>query len=515
MRFIRFITLGCLLGACGETHSPATDAGGGGIRFDAARNDSGFDAGFDAHIDRMGIGDPCTGMADCPGLCITELPGGYCTAACDSDEDCPETTTCVGLGGGFSGCLATCDPSATERQCRMGYGCGASMFLPAPICLPGCTDDTDCPMGLSCNPEGGFEGAGTCYDPTSMLGDPCTSATDCPLGGSCLSEEASGIPGGTCGVVGCDVEGNTGCDGDAQCLPLRRRGLCVDGCTTDEDCRDGLACVPDATFPDRRFCGPGCTSDADCSGGRVCNERTGECDVMFDPSELGTACSTVEGACAGGGCLREVDSGFPGSYCVFVGCDTAMPTMGGCPGDGVCVAGAGLCLDGCETDMDCTRPGYACRPSDLADPMSPTACRPACTDDAQCANPGFVCNDGTGLCLEAFDPAALGTECAGADGCPGGRCVTEAASGWPGGMCTFPGCRLSGTGPSEPCPAMSTCIDDGTGDPTLGVCVPSCPATMCRAGYACTTDACRADCTPASCTDGRTCDDTSGLCTAP
>jgi hypothetical protein len=192
-----------------------------------------------------------------------------------------------------------------------------------------------------------------------------------------------------------------------------------------------------------------------------------------------------------------------------------MPEMSGCPGDGVCVestTGEGLCLDGCESDAECTRAGYACRPSDLSDPESPTACRPACTADSQCVNDGFVCNDGTGLCLAPFVEAALGLDCTSNAECEGGRCVTEAASGWSAGMCTFPGCRLSGTGPSEPCPTDSTCVDDGGGDPELGVCVPSCPATSCRAGYACAAGACQPDCTAASCTDARTCNDASGLC---
>jgi hypothetical protein len=515
MRFIRFIALVSLVGACGETHSPSETDAGSGIRFDAARADAGFDAGFDAHIDRMGIGDECTGTTDCPGICITELPGGYCTATCETDEDCPESTACIGLGGGFSGCLVTCDPSATERECRMGYGCGASMFLPAPICLPGCTDDTDCPMGRSCDPTGGREGAGACIDPSAMIGDACVASSECPAGGSCFREETSGIPGGTCGGRGCDVETNTGCTGDAQCIPAGFRPLCLDGCTSDDDCtRAGLACVTSTTYPDRRYCGAGCTDDAQCSEGRTCHLGTGLCAPPFDPSELGLACSTAEGVCEGEACLREVDSGFPGSYCTSVGCDPAMPAMSGCPGDGVCVDGAsgrGLCLDGCETDMDCTRPGYACRPSDLSDPMSPTACRPACTDDMQCANDGYVCNDGTGLCLAPFT-GTIGAACASNAECPGGRCVTEATGGWSGGMCTFPGCRLVGTGPSETCPASSVCVDDGAGDPEIGVCAPSCTGMTCRDGYACTMGACRPDCTATSCTGGRTCDDASGLC---
>jgi hypothetical protein len=291
----------------------------------------------------------------------------------------------------------------------------------------------------------------------------------------------------------------------------------------DDDCRAGYRCTESAEG--RFFCGPGCATDMDCSGGRVCNPTLGTCDDAFDPSELGEACSGTMGACSGGTCAREFESGFPGSYCVYVGCDPeAAPDASGCPAGGVCVDGAdgaGVCLRACEDTPDCPRDGYDCLPSDRADATSPRACMPACTTDLSCANDGFECNEGTGLCRPPFSATNLGDACADASECEGGACLTEASAGWPGGTCTFPGCRLSGTGPAETCPMGGVCTDDGAGDPTLGVCVDACTvaATSCRAGYACvaimtggTDGACRPACTATDCTAGRTCNTMTGLC---
>jgi hypothetical protein len=517
-----------LFAGCGESHDATED--GGGITFDATPPPEGGypDTGFDSGIAMSDVGQPCTSPDDCDGgLCISEaegFPGGYCAVDCTADGMCPDGTVCTLVGSDFSLCLDQCDPAATERECRMGYGC-ASDFSAPNVCIPGCQDDTDCATGRVCDPDAGFSGEGLCYDPDAMIGDACTDSEECPPGMSCNSEGFFGWPGGACVERGCDIETNTGCDtAGAACIPGGRGNRCALGCTDDSDCRDGYACRDVPGYPGRLYCAPACAGDTDCTGGRVCNPALGLCDAAFTASELGTACSSTMGACAGGTCLTEFDSGFPGSYCVYVGCDPEAGT--GCPTGGVCVEGAGglgVCLEACEDTPDCPRDGYDCLRTDRADPTSPLACMPACTTDASCANMGFACNDGTGLCRPAFTSADLGDACVDEDSCEGGRCLSEAETGWPGGTCTLPGCRLpSSTGPGEPCPIGSACVDDGTGDPGLGVCALSCviASSTCRDGYTCapyggsTTDgtcapACDAD---ADCTDGGTCNTGTGLC---
>lgn len=512
------------LSACNNSHTADEDTS---IVFDL--DGAMFDSGVDAPIPETVIGDACTTDPECgeTGQCLSIpglVPGGYCSQACAADVPCPDGSSCLTIGMGQSFCFLDCDPEATTRSCtRAGYGCASNfMVFPSPVCVSGCSDDTDCDTGLSCEVGGGFYGSGTCFDPGSMVGDPCTSDTECPEGGACVTEGGSGWPSGTC-VTGCDFATNGGCEsGSCIASGFGGGGLCAPRCTTDGDCRDGYACEPVPGAPDRMYCAPACAGNSECTdAGNVCNVGLGTCDVPFVPSTLGATCNRRTGGCEGGTCLTEGTSGFPGAYCAYAGC-----TLGGtdCPGDGACVEGTttNLCLDGCATDGDC-RTGYACRPSDFTEPTSATVCVPACTATSQCANAarGLTCNVGTGRCTEPFEAARQGEPCASADECPGGRCHTEATDGWSAGTCAAIGCRLSGTGGGVDCGAGSTCVDDGTGDPEIGECLPTCTAGAagdCRPGYACavegtaTVGVCRPDCTDTSCDPSRTCEAVSGLC---
>lgn len=532
--FVSMLTLALVATfGCSESTTIEPD---GGISFDAAPPPDGstMDAApDDADVPPEGdIGQPCSSAADCEFECFPapDLPGGYCTNACGSDADCPGEASCIPVGRGQQFCFANCDPAATERECRAGYGCSESFMFPGNVCFPGCTDDTDCSGGAECDPGGG-SGAGACFDPGSSTGDACVEDDMCPADSFCLAEDFTGWPGGACIGFGCDASTNTGCEGDDVCIPTGMGGgACVAACTDDSGCRDAYRCEPHEDFADRLFCNPGCAADSDCASGNVCNPVLGTCDVPLDESELGTPCSTRRGACAGGSCFTEFETGFPGSYCAFLGCDaTADDADDGCPGDGVCLAGddSNVCLDGCTDDRDCRAPDYECRPVDAERPAAGNGCFPSCTNDDACANdgsdgaPDFSCNPGTGLCTDPFVAANLGEPCESGDDCPGGACVSEAAEGWPAGACLAVGCRLSGDGPEAPCPTGGVCVDDDTGDPTLGACVVACTTDTsgCRPGYACVALDAGTDgsCLPACADDGdcgasRTCNTTTGIC---
>ena len=472
----------CIVGAaaalgCSSSHNNDEDSS---ISFDATFPDAA-DAG-------SVVGRECSDDSMCAdGICITDLPGGYCSAVCVSSDECPGGSVCVMVGMGSSVCLDSCDPLGTD-ECRPGYGCAVGAGA---VCIPGCEEDADCEGGAECDPSGGFSGEGRCFNPDASLGDACDGSDQCGSGSFCLSERRWGFPGGACGAFGCDLASNTGCPDDGQCLEGGRGTICLDGCAVDEDCRAEYECVDSLANPGRMTCQP-----------------------AFVPENLGTVCSAGRGDCTGGLCLSESETGWPDSYCVAVGCDPEA-AVSECPGDGVCIAAGdegGICVDGCETVADC-RAGYACRNADSEDPTSATACMPGCEDSSVCGNDEFVCNPGTGRCTEPFVEANLGQPCAGPEDCVGGRCLDEPTTGWPAGTCAFGGCRLSGTGPEATCPTGSRCVDDAAGNPELGVCVTDCAgAGTCRPGYGCTDEACIPACGTDDCGAGRMCNMTNGLC---
>lgn len=508
---------------CSAEHSPDTD---GGIQLPDANSLPDVYTPPDAWTPPT-IGRACTAPTDCgtdpTAQCVNDpdfVPGGYCTQTCNpmATDSCPTGSQCVNLGPGRAFCILECDPTVTTRQCggRQGYGCTQDPMLSG-LCFGGCVDSTDCPMGLMCDPAGGQLTSGACYTPGVHNGVACTADTQCGMGGACLTEDGNGWPGGTCTLPGCDAVNDMGCGMGEQCIPLNSifgppQGYCLQGCTMTSDCRAGYTCIASPTYPDRHYCAPGCTGNAQCTvAGDVCNTGLGTCAPPFTGT-IGGMCSFRDPTtCEGGTCLSEFSSGFPGSMCSYSGCSATNP----CPSGSTCahrLSGSNVCLPSCTMPTDC-RAGYACAPSDPADPTSATACMPHCASDMDCANAsrGSVCNVGTGLCGRAF-MGTFGAAC-GTDGdCAGGLCLTEANTGYPGGACTQPGCRLSGTGPGITCTVGSVCIDDHIGDPALGTCQQSCTGTECRAGYACVMGACQPACTATSCAAGRTCDMASGLC---
>ena len=221
------------------------------------------------------IGLACMSDADCGVFCAAPSDGfrdGYCTSICSPDQPCPDGSSCVRVNRHQSLCLNQCNPAAEERECRAGYGCAASPRLEHPVCIPGCTDDTDCDQGRVCNPEGG----GSCYNPDATWGDACGDFDDCPDGGFCYAEEFRGWPGGMCMVFGCDpasADGG-GCPGGTVCIESGRPGFgsCLPSCTDSSDCRSAYDCTAPEAHPDRRHCAPACTSSGQCSPGRTCTD---------------------------------------------------------------------------------------------------------------------------------------------------------------------------------------------------------------------------------------------------
>jgi hypothetical protein len=110
------------------------------------------------------LGAACTGNADCnSGLCVTDMPGGYCSAACETAEDCGAGGSCWNLGADTSLCLLNCMDTS---ECRgdAGYICDS--------------DNTCFPNGSGGGGSGGASGPG------AQVGDTITdfSLTNCGTG---------------------------------------------------------------------------------------------------------------------------------------------------------------------------------------------------------------------------------------------------------------------------------------------------------------------------------------------
>lgn len=236
-------------------------------------------------------GDTCTEDSDCEaeGFCIEEDPddgswaGGACTKfRCDlPGNECANDGVCqeagVGVFACFEGCTVggfdtTSDPSTwvvdgvSQTTCRDGYGCfwggtAAGGTADNGVCLP-------------------IEYSEAVTAPNT--GDPCTEDSDCfsPFGnGFCITGDA--FPGGYCSVRNCaapwftegtpdeqNVCGDSGvCVGFDEMDPTF--ALCVQECTSADDCNAGLGCV-DFTA-DSKACWPGCATDADCRTGERCS----------------------------------------------------------------------------------------------------------------------------------------------------------------------------------------------------------------------------------------------------
>ena len=69
------------------------------------------------------FGDRCSSNASCGegGFCCeaTECPGGFCTDACETDDDCRADTACILISTGDRVCLLACTSTV---DCDIGTG---------------------------------------------------------------------------------------------------------------------------------------------------------------------------------------------------------------------------------------------------------------------------------------------------------------------------------------------------------------------------------------------------------
>ncbi|RMG13347.1 MAG: hypothetical protein D6729_15145 [Deltaproteobacteria bacterium] len=190
------------------------------------------------------------------------------------------------------------------------------------------------------------------------VGAACRSPRDCDHPRSVCIQR---LPGGYCAIPGCPG----GCPEGTECVDSDGMRLCLDGCSSDSDCRPQYMCRYDV--------GPG-----------VCLPRVGG-----GTTEVGGPCQQPRD-CAGepAWCVQE----WPDGYCVTFDC-----MMRGCAEGSSCYDlgnGDSACFRDCTVPADCQRPEYTCL---VFAPNAPGVCLPRC-DLVDLCDPGQTCDPATGLC---------------------------------------------------------------------------------------------------------------------
>jgi len=284
---------------------------------------------------------------------------------------------------------------------------------------------------------------------TATTGEACRSNTTCESG-NCV--QTADFPGGYCTTSNCSQDDKSCTGEDAVCVDNGQEpSICLDGCTADEDCRDGYEC---AAHPD-------VSTDVCVKSGSSPGEGDGYVVGGDDGSPTGAGCDG-NGQCEGGTCVES--EAFNDGYCTSVGCQS-----GDCAGNATCVdnsSGPNLCMKLCSDESDC-RAGYACEPSESA---GSSICVPDGTDP----DDGYrVGQPGTG---------GTGSSCLVDSACRGETCLRT--SEFSDGYCTTEGCGPPGT--SGSCDGEGgVCVGNSTGP---NICLSQCSGDGdCRAGYTCQT----------------------------
>jgi hypothetical protein len=69
------------------------------------------------------LGARCDQLDECDDRCLggARFPGGFCSASCDADSDCPEGASCADIDGGVClfacGDAGDCDFLGTDWEC--------------------------------------------------------------------------------------------------------------------------------------------------------------------------------------------------------------------------------------------------------------------------------------------------------------------------------------------------------------------------------------------------------------
>lgn len=264
--------------------------------------DDNCDGTIDTDCENGGIGragHPCSKSSECLNtakdpMCITDWPGGYCSAECEKNADCYNGNTQVECYLGK--CIAKCGYS----EIRSGYDCISNMILPE-----GSEVEAYCGNGIR-------EGDEVCdggYRPCTMVDSSFTGGT-APCRDDCKGWDTSNCEGGGENLCGNgNLDPGEICDGDvldcsqvAGAKPYGKApckddcsGWDTSGCYDDPDspgngdngngegsgsgpvCGNGILEVGEECDDGNRIDGDGCSANCLVERGYVCTGSPSVC----------------------------------------------------------------------------------------------------------------------------------------------------------------------------------------------------------------------------------------------
>ena len=250
--------------------------------------------------------------------------------------------------------IASC---ASNSQCPPSQICLAGKCTMPETRMPGCQDDQDCDLGMTCDTQ-----TGTCMTLPVIPFDAGMSSPDVaePLDSSTTPDEDAG----TSTITPTDA----GQGGGADASTTMDAGTILDAEPADSGqsiCVDDMGCAPPNTICESGQCVPGCgvPGGLSCGPDEVCDTTTGRCVVVAGP------------------CVQDSECAPPMTVCE-----------------------SGQCVPGCSQPG-----GIQCGPGEICD-VTVGRCNPAanlCLSDLDCNSPDEICDLLTGVCL----PGCLTTGC--------------------------------------------------------------------------------------------------------
>ncbi len=207
-------------------------------------------------------GQECTDASECypnvadgelagDAICLDKVRGGYCTHACEADDDC-------------CGAEGECDTDLAQ------------------VCSPfSSTDGKMCFLSCEKDELGNLDESSYCQREAGR-------DFICKSSGGGNENRKICVPG-DCGV-GAACSATADCTGDLECVTTLDGGYCSKrDCTVDADCPEDTRCVEQALSGGERVCLKRCSADSDCSFCRgddlaaVCDDQVDFLDGTGEP----------------------------------------------------------------------------------------------------------------------------------------------------------------------------------------------------------------------------------------